>query len=158
MSHEASRLLDDATGLVQLTDEAGTDFVIQDGVGTVAHGDWAQAAATWSATGSEAFTGTASFDQAAASWDATGTVAADITGTATWDQAAATWSAAGTTAEAQPEPIPGFRGGTQLRPFIAPPERQRRYAATASFAQAPASWHAEMTHSDDELSLLLLVA
>jgi hypothetical protein len=116
---------------------------------------WSQDA-SWAATGQSVVdvTATATWEQTAV-WDATGQVLQDITGTATWEQSAS-WSAVGETP--LPEPPPGAATVTGRGARIRP-RRQPVMVGTASFAQRPASWRAEMDVSDDEVALEhLLVA
>jgi hypothetical protein len=142
--------------------------------GVTATATWTQAAASWSATAKETIPGTATWSQDAswaatakeavrgtatwgqtASWDAAGQVIQDVTGTATWEQSAS-WSAVGETP--LPEPPPGAATVTGRGARIRP-RRQPVMVGTASFAQRPASWRAEMDVSDDEVALEhLLVA
>jgi hypothetical protein len=118
-------------------------------------GTWNQTA-TWNAEGQSLLdaTGTATWEQSA-TWNAPGQVIQDVTGTATWEQSAS-WSAVGETP--LPEPPPGAATVTGRGARIRP-RRQPVMVGTASFAQRPASWRAEMEVSDDEVALEhLLVA
>jgi hypothetical protein len=129
MSHEDSRLLDDATGLVQLTNEAETDFLVEEDAGNVSHGTWTQTA----------------------SWDATATETDVFTATASWLQTAS-WSATASTPAVGPTPEPR-RGAARIigpaRPHVA------RRTARAAWVQEPAGWRADMTYIDNDDWLVL---
>jgi hypothetical protein len=136
--------------------------------GVTATATWTQAAASWSATAKETIPATATWTQDAswaatakeavrgtatwgqtAQWAATGQVIQDVTGTATWEQSAS-WSAVGETP--LPEPPPGAATVTGRGARIRP-RRQPVIVGTASFVQEPATWRAEMTVNDDEVTL-----
>jgi hypothetical protein len=95
--------------------------------------------------------GTAEWVQAPATWQAADVPVIDAT--ATFEQAAATWDATAASVEAPS----GTTGGAFIAGRAYTRERQPRIIAfDASFAQRPATWHAEMATSDDELLMELL--
>lgn len=122
-----------------------------------ATGSFVQAAAAWSAVASETLAATATWTQAAASWDASANQTSDRDVVATFDQATGSWEAT-VSGPAQTGGMGGRYGPRiierTVRRVVAPPLPEP-VAAVAEFSQAPASWAAVLSQTDDEIAILL---
>lgn len=130
---------------------------------------WEQAAASWSAVGTESFEASGAFLQAPAAWEAVG--AESLNATATFSQAAAAWEAAGL----QIQPVTGTGTWVQtaswaavgFTPAIEPPvgrtvkpTKRRVFTRDAIFEQAPPSWAAVVSVTNpipEDIEELMLV-